>query len=91
MIIRLIILLLLTTSTLLMGQAPLGFNYQGIAREADGTPISSSEIAIRVRIIDGPQGSTQFEEEHFLTTNEFGLFTAIIGQGNGNSTLNSVD
>lgn len=91
MIIRLIILLLLTTSTLLMGQAPLGFNYQGIAREADGTPISSSEIAIRVRIIDGPQGSTQFEEDHFLTTNEFGLFTAIIGQGNGNSTLNSVD
>lgn len=75
----------------LLAQAPLGFNYQGIAREADGTPISSKEITIRVSIIDGPQGNNQFTEEHFLTTNDFGLFTAIIGQGSGNSTLSSVD
>ncbi len=75
----------------LLAQAPLGFNYQGIARQADGTPISEQDIGIRVSIIDGPQGAIQFTEEHFLTTNNFGLFTAVVGQGNGNSTLNSVD
>ena len=81
----------LIAPVLLFAQAPLGFNYQGIAREADGTPISSKEIAIRVSIIDGPQGSSQFDEIHFLTTNNFGLFTAVIGQGNGNGTLNQVN
>ncbi len=85
------ILFVLFLSQSLLAQAPLGFNYQGIAREADGTPIANQEIAIRVNIIDGPQGSSQYEEAHFLTTNAFGLFTAIIGQGNGNSTLNSVN
>ena len=85
------ICIMLIMASPLLAQAPLGFNYQGIAREADGVPISSKEIAVRVSIIDGPQGSNQFTEEHFLTTNEFGLFTAVIGQGSGNSTLNSVD
>lgn len=85
------LLLTLFFASSLMAQAPLGFNYQGIAREADGTPISGKEIAIRVSIIDGPQGNSEFSEEHFLVTNDFGLFTAIIGQGNGNSTLSSVD
>ncbi len=91
MIFRLSAIILLFVPSLVMAQAPLGFNYQGIAREADGTPMSNSEIGIRVSIIDGPQGTVQFEEDHFLTTNDFGLFTAIIGQGNGGSTLNSVD
>ncbi len=85
------ILLILLLSHTLFAQAPLGFNYQGIAREADGTPIANQEIAIRVNIIDGPQGNSLFEEVHFLTTNAFGLFTTIVGQGNGNSTLNSVN
>ncbi len=85
------ILLALLFTHNLFAQAPLGFNYQGIAREADGTPISGKEIAIRVSIIDGPQGSSEFEEVHFLTTNDFGLFTAVIGQGNGNGTLNQVN
>jgi len=77
--------------TQIWAQAPLGFNYQGIARQADGTPISGQTVGIRISIIEGPQGNSQFVEEHFLPTNDFGLFTAVVGQGNGNSTLNSVD
>ncbi len=75
----------------LMAQAPLGFNYQGIARQADGTPISNQEIGVKISIIDGPQGNTLFIETHYLTTNSFGLFTAIVGQGSGSNTLNSVE
>ncbi len=86
-----IIALLALFAHTLLAQAPLGFNYQGIAREADGTPISGKEIAIRISIIDGAQGNSEFDEVHFLTTNDFGLFTAVIGQGNGNGTLNQVN
>ena len=85
------ILFWLTSVVSLHAQAPLGFNYQGIAREADGTPISNQTIGIRVSITDGANGSSQFTEEHFPDTNEFGLFTLVVGQGNGNRTLNAVD
>ncbi len=85
------IVLVVLASMQLLAQAPLGFNYQGIARQADGTPISEQTIGIRISIVDGPQGDNKFVEEHFLQTNEFGLFTTVVGQGNGNSTLNSVD
>jgi hypothetical protein len=86
-----IILFVFIVSVQLVAQAPLGFNYQGIARQADGTPISKQSIGIKVSIIDGPQGSVQFTEIHLLETNDFGLFTAIVGQGTGGNTLNSVD
>ena len=74
-----------------LAQAPLGFNYQGIARQADGTPISNQTIGIRVSITEGANGNSQFSEEHFPETNEFGLFTLVVGNGNGSSTLNAVD
>lgn len=83
--------ILLLLATPMLAQAPLGFNYQGIARQSDGTPISNQTIGIRVSITDGAQGQSQFSEEHFPLTNEFGLFTLVVGQGNGSSTLNSVD
>ncbi|MCB0496961.1 MAG: hypothetical protein KDC79_12555 [Cyclobacteriaceae bacterium] len=91
MIRRLAIWFLLLVSIPLVAQAPLGFNYQGIAREADGTPIANQLIGIRVSITEGANGPSQFTEEHFPETNEFGLFTLVVGHGNGSSTLNAVD
>ncbi|NNF22410.1 MAG: hypothetical protein HKN67_10735, partial [Saprospiraceae bacterium] len=63
-------------------QAPLGVNYQGIARNMDGTPKSEQPISIRVSILDGGiSGVVEYSEIHEVVTNQFGLFALVIGQG----------
>ncbi len=72
-------------------QTPLGINYQGVARAADGTPLSSRSIGLRISITNGPSGSIEYEEEQHPTTNEFGLFAIVIGQGQSSGSLADVD
>jgi len=72
-------------------QTPLGINYQGVARAADGTPLSSRNIGLRISITNGPSGSVEYEEEQHPTTNEFGLFAIVIGQGQSSGSLADVD
>lgn len=63
-------------------QTPQRFNYQGVARLANGNVIPEQEISLRVSILhDSPSGTVQYSEQHFLTTNQLGLFTAAIGNG----------
>lgn len=63
-------------------QAPPGINYQGVARDAEGKPLSSRDISIRISILkDGENGQTEYVETHSARTNSFGLFTLVIGKG----------
>lgn len=62
-------------------QAPQGFNYQGIARDAGGAPLANQALSIRISILDGSPGTPQYVETHQTTTNSFGLFTLVIGAG----------
>ncbi|MBN8577265.1 MAG: hypothetical protein J0L66_09990 [Cytophagales bacterium] len=67
---------------LAFGQAPKGINYQGVARDNEGKPIASKTIAVRISILqNGAQGATEYAETHNPLTNQFGLFTLVIGQG----------
>ena len=63
-------------------QAPQGFNYQGIARDAGGAVLADQNLTIRIGIIDGGTNTPQYVETHQATTNPFGLFTVQVGQGN---------
>jgi hypothetical protein len=55
-------------------------NYQGVARQADGSPVSEQAIALRLTIKDrGASGNIVYSETRLLTTNKFGLFTTVIG------------
>ena len=56
-----------------------GINYQGVARNLDGTPIVNKELKLEISInkID----SILFYEKHNTTTNSFGLFNVVIGTG----------
>ena len=78
-------------STQLLAQSPFGINYQGVARTADGTPISSKDIGLRISITQGPNGTADYSEEHALKTNEFGLFSVVIGKGQSSDNLQDVD
>lgn len=63
-------------------QVPKGINYQGVARLATGTPIVSKTISIKISLLqNSPTGTIEYAETHQPVTNEFGLFTLIIGQG----------
>ena len=70
---------LVLSSIGLMAQVPQGINYQGVARNVDGSPIINQLIGLRVSITSGPNGSIDYREEHFPETNEFGLFAVVIG------------
>lgn len=63
-------------------QVPQKFNYQGIARDAKGNPMSQQRMTLKLTILpasDAIEG--EYEEIQTVTTNEFGLYTLQIGNG----------
>ena len=63
-------------------QAPLGFNYQGVALTNAGTPVSNTVISLRISLIESQQlGTTRFQETHNVNTDAYGQFSVTIGNG----------
>jgi len=56
-------------------------NYQAVARNAAGNPIVNSGISVRLSILNGSGGPSQYTEYHNVATNQFGLFAVQIGGG----------
>lgn len=73
------ILLAVATVVFVLAQAPQAFNYQAVARDAQGSPLSNQQVSVRFTILDGP--TEVYKETHQVTTNAFGLFTASVGLG----------
>jgi len=65
-----------------LAQVPQGFTYQAVAVNATGLELVNQEISLQVSIIsDSISGGEQWIETHFTSTDDFGLFTLVIGQG----------
>ncbi len=60
---------------------PPGINYQAVARDNTGSILANNSLTIRVSILNVVNGAPQFQETHTVTTNQFGLFDMVIGQG----------
>lgn len=68
--------------SILFAQAPQKFNYQAVARNAQGVVIANQTIKIRTSILDGTaNGNSQYSETHSATTSQLGLFNLSIGAG----------
>ena len=84
------LLLLVSSLTIFYAQVPseiIGINYQGIARESNGALLAQETIKIRISLFDN-SNTVLFTETHpSVETNEFGLFTLIIGSA---SSLNPI-
>lgn len=78
---------------LLSAQAPEKFNYQAVARNNSGQPLSNQNISVKISIRSGSaSGTVVYSETHAVTTNQFGLFTLAIGGGTPVSgTLGAID
>ncbi len=77
-----ILLLCLLTSGAMLAQAPFAFNYQGVARDEFGSALFDQEISLFIEIVKGSEeGTIEYGEVHNVTTNDRGLFTLRIGEG----------
>jgi len=76
-----IILFFFCFVSLAFTQVPQGINYQAVVRDADGILYENQEITIIFKLIVLETGNVSWEETHQVQTNDFGLFTTIIGQG----------
>ena len=79
---ELILILFLFTSVYSKAQTiPQKLNYQAVARNSSGNTLSNQTIAIKIEILDANQITVLYSESHNVTTNQFGLFTLLIGNG----------
>lgn len=82
MVRRLLFVVLALLSFNLYAQSPQGINYQGVARDSEGKPIASTGISVRISVLkNSAAGEIEYAEVHELQTNQFGLFTLVIGRG----------
>ena len=73
-----------------MAQAPQGFTYQGVATDNNGFELQNQTISIQASILSSSAtGTTVWQETHTTSTDTFGLFSVVIGEGtstNGGSS-----
>ena len=82
-------LALLSLCNFIFSQAPQLINYQAIAHDNNGDPITNKNITVRIGIISNAiNGSLEWEEDHALTTNDYGLFSLKIGNGTSTNSGN---
>ena len=69
--------------------SPQGINYQAIARDNSGSVLINQNLTIMFSVIadisDTTNTGISWQETHSVTTNPYGLFTAIIGNGSSTS------
>ena len=75
----------------LFAQAPEQINYQAVARNSSGNPITDQMVRLRLTIHDGiATGPVLYQEVRKLKTNNLGLFSVAIGSDGAVSTLGSM-
>lgn len=81
-----IVLGVLFLNSYLFGQAPEGINYQAIVRDASGNLMINQNVDVIFNINQSTLGGvTVYSESQSLTTNAYGGFSTIIGQGTATS------
>lgn len=86
-----ILIILFSISAAVYGQTPGGINYQAVARDGSGDLIKSKAISVKAVILSGSSGSNvEYTETHAITTNDYGLFTLIIGEGSTSDNFGAI-
>ena len=73
-----------------MAQAPQGFTYQGVATDNNGFELQNQTISIQASLLSSSAtGTTVWQETHNTTTDTFGLFNVVIGEGTSTNSGSS--
>jgi hypothetical protein len=72
----------LALSATSFGQAPAGFNYQAVVRDAGGLILNNQNVGMQMTILQGsPTGTTVYQETFAPASNGYGLVHLEIGAG----------
>ncbi len=83
--------LMTTLITAAKAQIPQQLNYQGIARNSTGVPITYQNISVRISILDSAAGGqTSYRETRKVMTNYVGLFNILIGSPGATNVSGSI-
>lgn len=72
------------------GQAQDGMNYQAVARDGSGNVMANKTISVRFTVNDATSSQVYQEVHNNVSTNDYGLFTLVVGRQSP-SSFNSVD
>lgn len=75
-------LLIFSFLSSLFAQTPQAVNYQGVARDANGNVLATTNVSLRLSILAGSvSGSVSYSETQNVSTNNLGLFSIKLGLG----------
>jgi len=80
----LLICLVLSAGALI---AQTGFSYQAVLRDTDGSLRKNESVILNVELIQ--DSVAVYTESHSVTTNDFGVFSIVVGEGAGEETYSS--
>ncbi len=81
-----------TISLSYFGQAPEGFKYQAVVRDAGGLILNNQAVGMRLTVQQGSIGGTAVYTETFsTTTNAYGLVNLEIGTGTTTDDFTTID
>ncbi|CAL2082320.1 hypothetical protein [Tenacibaculum sp. 190524A05c] len=85
-------LFLFLFSLIAYSQTPDGFNYQSVVRDASGDVISNSAVGVQFKLRQTTaSGTIVYTETHTPTTNAYGVFNVVVGQGTTTDDFSSID
>ena len=73
----------LLTTLAFAQRVPQGMKYQAVARDLKGQVLADQTLTLRINLISGSTKAAlvHYSETHEVTTNQFGLFTLVVGEG----------
>ena len=77
----------------LAAQSPFQFNFQAVARNLAGNPLTNQSVDFQLSVLQGAMdGTAVYVEEQTATTNNFGLANLLVGAGSATlGSLSAVD
>ena len=88
-----LLFLILFFPSIFLAQAPESMNYQAVIRDGSGELVTSQQVGLRIKILQGSaSGTSVYEETYSPTTNAYGLVNLQMGTGTVLSgTFSSID
>ena len=84
--------MLLSVAT--FAQAPQGFSYQAVVRDAQNAIVANKSIVVKITILQGADldsATEVYSEQHNVKTNQNGLFTLVVGKGDSAGSFRTVN
>ncbi len=79
-------ILFLVIAGLVIAQSPIQFNYQAVARDAQGQALKNQAVSLKISLLESSNtGTVKFEEVHQLTSSNLGILNLLIGKGQNQS------